>query len=404
MALEYEIGPIRPPSEESSLLLRVTRNCPWNRCEFCAVYKGKKFSNRPVRDLQNDIDTIRRIVEVLEERCSREGIEGAPGLRELASFFPDEMRCGSFRNVATWVSAGMESVFFQDANSLIVKTPGLLEILSALKRAFPSIVRVTAYARSSTLVRKSVSELDELLHAGLNRIHVGLESGSDAVLVHVKKGCTAEQHIRGGRNVRDAGIELSGYIMPGLGGRPLSDGHARETARVLNEIDPDFIRVRSCLLLPGTVLYDRWKAGGFEPLSDEEIVRELRILIQGLEGISSCVVSDHVFNLVRDVEGRLPGDKDRLLAVIDCFFALSPEERFLFRVGARGGVVRPLGAFQDAGLRGEAEKIKQGLESMDEAEREEALYNLTLGFILKKFREHSFPAQSDGSGTGEGRT
>ncbi len=381
MPLDFEQGPIRPPSEARSLLLRVTRSCPWNRCEFCPVYKNDTFSIRSVEEVQKDIDTASEMVERIRELAWKTGRAGRldPGLAEALLQDPDSS--DSFRNVVLWVYYGQESVFLQDANSLVVKTQDLAKILAYLKEKFPQVRRVTSYARSQTLARKSVDELKMLRAAGLNRIHVGLESGSDAVLALVRKGTTAAQHIEGGRRVAEAGIELSEYVMPGLGGRALSEVHARETARVLNAINPDFIRLRSLALPQGTRLRQRWESGEFERLADEEIVREIRLFVENLEGITSYVASDHMLNLLEEVEGRLPQDKPNILATIDRFLGLSAEERLLFQLGRRLGLFRALGDLDRQDLRLEAEALRERIGAASPEELEQKIRLLAERYI-----------------------
>jgi len=218
MSLSFEQGPIRPPSEARSLLIRPTRGCPWNRCEFCPVYKEERFSVRPVEEIIKDIDTAKEMVDQITGMSWRSGLAGAVDRGLVESILQNSRNSDSFRSVALWLYYGAESAFLQDANSLIMKTTDLVEVLCHLKNTFPHLQRITSYARSQTLARKPVDKLRELREAGLNRIHVGLESGSDQVLSFVRKGCTAAQHIEGGQRVVAAGIELSEYVMPGLGG------------------------------------------------------------------------------------------------------------------------------------------------------------------------------------------
>jgi radical SAM superfamily enzyme YgiQ (UPF0313 family) len=199
---------------------------------------------------------------------------------------------------------------------------------------------VTSYSRSHTVSKRSVEDLARLRTAGLDRVHIGLESGSDAVLGFVEKGVTAERQIEAGRRIKSAGLELSEYIMPGLGGRRWTKEHATETARVLNAINPDFIRIRSLAISPGTPLAEREKVGEIEPLSGVETVEELRLLIENLDGITSRIVSDHMLNLLEEVQGKLPEDKEAMIASIDRFLALSDDEKDLFQLGRRLGVFR----------------------------------------------------------------
>jgi radical SAM superfamily enzyme YgiQ (UPF0313 family) len=231
------------------------------------------------------------------------------------------------------------------------------------------------------LARKPVEDLKRLKEAGLNRIHVGLESGSDEVLSYVNKGVTAKQQIEGGRRVVAAGIELSEYVMPGLGGKRLSREHALETARVLNAIDPHFIRIRSLAIPAETRLREKWERGEFERLSDEEIVRELRLFFEHLDGINSYVASDHILNLLEDLEGKLPEAKPALLSVIDRFLSLPREERLLFQLGRRLGLFRSLSDREDSELRSRALQLKEQVASRFGGDLEQAIRTLAERYI-----------------------
>ena len=242
-----------------------------------------------------------------------------------------------------WIRVGrMKSVFLQDANSLVVRTPDLVDILMHLTTRFPHIERVTSYARSQTVAAKTESDVRALREAGLDRLHLGLESGCDEVLKAVHKGVTKQQHIDAGLKVKAANIELSEYIMPGLGGQSLSRVHALETADVLNRVNPDFIRIRTLAVHPRTPLFEECQSGSFSRCSDLMIVRELLTLIENLSGITSVVLSDHILNLFEDLEGKLPEDKEHLLNVLESFLTMPPEQRMFYQVGRRLGIVRRL--------------------------------------------------------------
>ncbi|HUJ89508.1 MAG TPA: radical SAM protein, partial [Syntrophorhabdales bacterium] len=169
--MSYEQGVIRPPSEAQSLLVRVTRNCPWNQCVFCPAYKGTKFSKRTVEEVKSDIDNMALAY-------------GAHG-----------------RSITT--------AFLQDADSLMLPTADLLAILNHLKVKFPSISRVTSYARANTMKRKTVEEYKQLREAGLTRVHTGMESGSARVLKLIQKGTSPEAMVEAGIHVKESGISLS---------------------------------------------------------------------------------------------------------------------------------------------------------------------------------------------------
>ena len=271
---DYDFPPFRPPSEANSLLLRVTRGCPWNRCAFCPMYKQIKFEKRPVEAVKQDIDT-------------------ANG----------------------YTGGNVETVFIGDSDSLVIKTEEMCQILGYLHGTFPSLTRVTSYARALTLKRKSIGSLEKIRSAGLTRLHIGLETGSAQLLARIKKGAGPDTMIRGCAKARDAGFEVSLYVLLGIGGESSWQEHALETAKVLNEINPDFIRVRTLTPQPGTPVFQWWEEGSFQMPSPEMILKEQRALIDALS-VSSQYLSDHVSNYA-PVDGNLPADKAKMLSVID---------------------------------------------------------------------------------------
>jgi len=309
----YEQGVIRPPSEASSLLVRVTRNCPWNQCIFCPAYKGVKFSKRTVDEIKGDID-------------------------QMATEY------GGY--------AFVQSVFLQDADSLLLSTHDLLEILRYLKQKFPDIKRITSYARAKTLKRKTVEELKELKDAGLTRIHVGMESGSEKVLTMIKKGITQTDIVEGGRRVVDAGISLSEYIMPGIGGKNLSEEHARETARLLNAVKPDFIRVRTFAIHPASPMQKMVEDGTFIPMTDEEIVGEIRLLVTCLEKMHSYFsCADFSLNLLMQVDGYLDAKKDWMIGELDRYLALTETQKKAYSLLRRSTYMQyPIDVVYEEGL------------------------------------------------------
>lgn len=351
----FEQGPIRPPSEAYSLLIRVTRNCPWNRCLFCPVYKGATFSVRPVDHVIRDIDTVHKYVEALRAQTDASGRFPHAAYAQLARATSPEER-DALQAAYHWtVIGGMRSVFLQDANSLFARTKDLVAILNHLRERFPEIERITSYARTHTVAHKSEEELRDIAAAGLNRIHIGMESGADEVLAFMKKGVTKAQHIEAGRKVKRAGMELSEYIMPGLGGRRLSETHARESADALSQINPDFIRLRTLAIPMHTPLYAEYTAGRFDKCGDVECVREIRLFLSLLDGVTSAVASDHILNLLGEVEGQLPQDQSKMLAALDRFLALPPWEQTVFQVGRRMGVFATLDDLEQPERRARAE-------------------------------------------------
>ncbi len=342
----FEIGAIRPPSEGGSfsLLLRVSRNCPWSRCTFCYArfYKREKFELRSVEEIKADIDSVKAISDELEAISRRLGFNGElepigailqPSLlyRQAGEDIGEagQRNISSVINVYNWLVAGSRTVFLQDADTLIMYTDQLIEVIRYLKEVFPAIERITSYARSKTIVRKKPEELAGLQQAGLTRLHIGLETGDDELLRIIDKGVTAEEHILAGKKALEAGFQLSEYVMPGLGGRKMSEQHARNTARVLNEINPHFIRFRPFIPSSHTPLLESYRRGEFELTSPHERLREIRLFIDNLE-VSSGVCFDHNLNpsyrtengltplLKQDYDGyKFPGEKAAVLELID---------------------------------------------------------------------------------------
>ena len=350
----YELGPIRPPNEAYSLLVRVTRNCPWNRCRFCPIYKNDKFQLRSVDDIKQDIMTARATHDKIIELAGNSA--GNDAIRETAASVYHNAPNDACRNIALWMYAGAKNAFLQDANSLIMKTPGLVEVIRFLKKTFPNIERITSYARSHTAARKSLEELVSLREAGLTRLHLGMESGSDAVLTFMDKGVTAADHIAAGKNVKASGITLSEYVMPGAGGKKLWREHAVETARVLNQIEPDIIRLRTLTIQPRMLLYKDVVSGDFVRSTDEEIVEEIKIFLENLD-CTSQLFSDHMMNLLPELEGKLPDDKERFLEIIRNFQSLPPRERDVYKLGRRLAVYDKLKDLDDTVRRAEVEWV-----------------------------------------------
>ena len=352
-----EQGPIRPPSESKSLLLRLTRNCPWNKCLFCPVYKGTTFSRRSMAEIKGDIDQLSEIIDDIQRVSRKLGFAGKITGTVISHIYPSKDYNPIYRHVAHWMYFGEGSVFLQDANSLIMQPEDLTEILKYLRQKVPGIRRITSYARSRTLARRTPGQLVMLREAGLNRIHIGLESGYDPVLRIMEKGSTAADHIKAGCLVRKAGISLSEYVMPGLGGKRWWREHALATADVLNQINPDFIRLRSLRVPKTAPLSEKIDNGEIELLDDDGVVREIRLFIENLDGINSTVASDHIMNLLEEISGTLPDDKEKMLSVADRYLDLEEEERIIYKVGRWGGAYRSVDDLRDPELRGKIEQV-----------------------------------------------
>lgn len=370
----FEICSIRPPTENSSLTFRLTRNCYWNRCAFCPVYKtGAEYSKRTIDEIELDIERAKKIDDLLFDM----GITGyssssqsslysliakvkqarfdaglLPSLQEKSNDLEDSpdlderMRCfltwfkdkptieDSFTHLYSWRMGGGRTCFFGDADSLVLKPEFISRAARLVKSTFPSIDRITVYGRTKSAAKvRSLSDLKVFAKSGISRVHFGLESGSDRVLELISKGERSDDHVTGALKVKEAGISCSVYVMPGVGGRALSEENADETARVLSKIAPDFVRLRTLEVFPGTGLDRMMRNGTFAEATEEEVVREIRTIVAH----TSCeteIVSDSATNLL-NINGRLPWDRERMLQVIDSYLALPARGKIEFSLRSR---------------------------------------------------------------------
>ncbi len=330
----FRIGPIRPPSEANSLLLQVTNGCTWNKCKFCGLYKHTRFKTYSLDSIKRDIDNMKRLSDMVLEYRSGDNVWDIDGINsKLMTLEPGEVE--GFYMLANWHVNGNGSVFLQDGNSTVLRDGRLSDAIRYLKETFPEITRITSYGRAQNLAQIPAEEFRELKEAGLDRIHSGYESGSDKVLELVNKGVTQEEEIRAGLNVKAGGIELSVYFMPGLGGMDLSEENARGMTEVLNAINADFLRIRTCAVKPGTPLDDDYERGDFVLASEDDKVREIRYVIENTHDIDTYAVSDHILNLLQTVEGHLVNDKEKLLTIIDSYLGMPEHDRRMYQAARR---------------------------------------------------------------------
>jgi radical SAM superfamily enzyme YgiQ (UPF0313 family) len=262
-----------------------------------------------------------------------------------------------------------------------METEDLLVILKFLKEMFPRISRMTSYARTKTLARKTVEELTALHGAGLSRIHVGFETGYDPLLTYIRKGVTSREEEEAGKKVISSGISLCVYVMPGLGGQKWTLEHAVESARVLNQINPHHIRLRTLHVQPSMGIYEKIQSGEMKLLDEDDVVREIRVFVAHLEGVQSYIVSDHILNLLEEIEGRLPQDREKLLGIIDRYLSLPEAERLIFKFGRRAGVYRSLDELQEVEPHQRIERAIGRLGEMEPQKIEMTLRSMMDNFI-----------------------
>jgi radical SAM superfamily enzyme YgiQ (UPF0313 family) len=279
--LDYDYPPYRPPNEVRSALIRVTRGCPWNKCLFCTMYKNLKFQLKTLDEIKKDIKNAAKI----------------------------------YGNAKT--------IFIADSDSLVFKD--IEEIIKYIKLLFPDSVRLTSYARAKTLMNLGPEKLKKLKNAGLTRVHVGLESGDKNTLEYLKKGSTPDEMIEGGKVAKEAGLELSFYILIGAGGKKRFKEHAIESARVCNKVNPDFIRLRTLVVQHGSILEDKMKEGSYKSTSPVEKLMEVKFFLEHLDVKNCELASDHFTNyiwigsdiLYRGIYGMLPKEKIDMLDYIN---------------------------------------------------------------------------------------
>ena len=293
IAMRYE-GPIyRPPSEADSLLIQATMGCPHNKCSFCMVYKkGPAYRVRPVQEICEDLDE---------------------GLRQYGDV--------------------IKTLFFPAGNTIAMPTTDLAAICRYAKKLFPHLERITIYGSSQYIVKKGLEDLKKLRGSGLSRIHVGMESGDDEVLRRAKKGTTAAEQIEAGRMVVEAGMELSEYVVLGLGGGARTTQHALATAEALSAIQPHFVRLRTLVPKIDTLLLHQINKGRFQLLSPHQVLEETRIIIQNSH-CRTLLTSDHYTNYI-NLAGSLPKDRDRLLREIEGALTRDEDQFRSFFVGTQ---------------------------------------------------------------------
>ncbi len=273
--MHYEGMIIRPPSEADSILLQVTLGCSHNKCAFCGAYKEKRFTIKDDSIIDADID-----------------------------YAAENLRF-------------MRRVFLIDGDALIIPQARLVRILTRIRERMPWIQRIGIYANTKGILRKTPEELAVLRELGLGIAYFGLESGDAEVLRDMKKGHAPERMIEAGQRIREAGIKLSVMVILGLAGRgERSLEHARATGEALSAIDPNYVGVLTLMLYPDTEVSARVKAGTFELLSPQEMLRELREMLFHTNMTRGLFFANHASNYL-PLKVKMPADKAKALESLD---------------------------------------------------------------------------------------
>ena len=285
--MRYYGAVYRPPSEAYSLIVQVTYGCSHNTCAFCSMYKEKRFALRPLNEVLEDFHIARQ----------------------------------TYRHV--------DKVFLADGDALVRKASELYTILDTIRELFPECQRVTSYASPASIRIRTDEELQTLRAKGLTMVYMGLESGCDEVLKLMHKGHMSDEIVAMGQKVRRNGIALSVTAITGLGGPELLEQHAIETAKAFNAMNPEYIGMLTLMVEPGTPLYDWVRDGEFQLLTQPQVLRETRLLVENLDSPGSVFRMNHASNYLV-LKGTLNQDKEAMLHTIDAaehdLSRLRPEE------------------------------------------------------------------------------
>jgi radical SAM superfamily enzyme YgiQ (UPF0313 family) len=263
---------IRPPSEANSLILQVTVGCSHNKCSFCPTYRGEKFRIKSFAEIEEDI-----------------------------------LEASRYRAV--------EKIFLCDGDVLILPQKRLMEILSSIRQHIKGVKRVGCYANAKSILRKTPEELVQLRELGLLIVYLGVETGNEDLLKKISKGATNAQLVEAGRRIKDAGIALSVTVLLGIGGIEKSVEHAFDTAKILTDIDPDYVGALTVMVVPGTPLYEDYVKGVFVLPDTFGFLRELEVMVAHSDFTNCFFTSNHASNYL-PIRARMPEEKEKPIHMI----------------------------------------------------------------------------------------
>lgn len=273
----------RPPSEAHSLIIQVTLGCSHNKCTFCGSYLDKPFQ-------------VRRIDEIKQD------------LQDASHMGP------------------VDKVFLADGDALAIPQKRLVQIMEMVNEFIPSVKRIGVYASAGNILHKSSDDLRALRALNLGIIYLGVETGDAVLLEKICKGATYDELVAAARRVKETGIALSVTVLLGIGGIEGSERHAHGTARILTDMDPDYVGALSVILVPGTPLHQDHVNGRFDLPDPFGLIRELRIMIAE-SNFSHCVFrSNHASNYL-PVKATLPEQKEQIVEAIDSVLTSRDRQR-----------------------------------------------------------------------------
>jgi len=273
--MRYDEPIFRPPSEGDSLILQATIGCSWNHCTYCAMYRTKSYRVRPIDELIGEIRTTGRAF-----------------------------------------GQGVTRIFVADGDALAMELGHWEPLLAACREAFPRLRRVSAYATALNVAGKSDAELKRLRALGLSLLYVGPETGDDITFQRIAKGAGYAEHALAAKRAHSAGMKLSAIFLLGAGGTERSREHAEGSARLVTEMDPEYLSLLTLTVLPGTPIWSLAERGHFELPSVEQMLNELRIIVVSSAPTATIFRTNHASNYL-PLEGRLPRDRDRIVKTVD---------------------------------------------------------------------------------------
>jgi radical SAM superfamily enzyme YgiQ (UPF0313 family) len=276
--MRYEGTMYRPPSEADAYILQATIGCSWNHCTYCDMYRDKQFRVRPLAESLADIDAA------------------------ASAFGPR-----------------VERLFVADGDALVLSMDDWRAILGRARERFPALRRVSCYAMARNVLEKSLASLRELRAAGLSLLYIGQESGDDETLQRIAKGGTADDHVRAAERAHAAGMAVSVIALLGIGMERAAE-HARATARLVTDMDPEFFSALTVTVVPGTPLAKLLARGRFAVPGVADLLRELRVMVDEARPHGAVFRTNHASNHL-PLAGRLPHDRERIVRTIDAALA-----------------------------------------------------------------------------------